>query len=110
MRPNLEGSENTSHQVYDVLLKSIPGREKEHYVIPGNAKASALIWHLFGQGLDLDKSNYTSKITLMPPDIPLKLYERILFIEWIDLGAHWDIHGNITSGINEDQPNSTKGF
>jgi hypothetical protein len=110
VRPNLEGSENTSHQVYDVLLMSIPGREKERYVIPGNAKASSLIWHLSGKRLALDKSDYTTKINLMPPDSPLKLHERILFIEWIDLGAQWYIHRNITSDINEDQPSSIEGF
>jgi hypothetical protein len=46
----------------------------------------------------------------MPPDNSLKLHERISFIEWIDLGAQWDIHRNITSDINEDQPDSIKGF
>jgi len=100
--PNLESTKNAPLQVYDTLLMSIPGREKERYVIPGNAKASPLIWHLFGKRLALDKSDYTSKIHLMPPDNSLKKQERISFVEWIDLGAQWDFHRAITSDLSED--------
>ncbi|HOJ59759.1 MAG TPA: hypothetical protein PK878_05700 [bacterium] len=77
---------------YDTLLSPIPGRNGEHYVIPGQARESALIWHLMGAKPDNPTPNapYTSRVTLMPPEQPLAEVERTLFIEWIDLGALWN--------------------
>jgi len=93
--PNLEEAQNTTpgaafSQAYEILVNPIQGRENERFIVPGNAKESPLIWHLFGERMGSDKTPYTSKITLMPPQNALKPQERILFIEWIDLGAQWD--------------------
>lgn len=92
-KPNLEDIQvhlkNT--EVYKRLLNPIQGREKESYVLPGSAKQSPLIWHIFGKRLAEDMINYSSDVTQMPTEYPLSSEEKLLFIEWIDLGAHWDL-------------------
>jgi hypothetical protein len=107
-KPNLENVRNaaneiSSRRVYEVLYPSIQDSEKEHYVIPGNAKASPLIWHLFDKRLILDQTDYSSDIKLMPPGRPLNPEERISFIEWIDLGAQWDSGRAVKSDFGEDK-------
>jgi hypothetical protein len=96
-KPNFAGAEKianviSAHQIYDILLEPIPNRQKEVYVIPGNAEASPLIWHIFGKRLNYNKTYYCSDSNLMPPQNPFEAEDRILFIEWIDLGAQWDLH------------------
>ncbi|RJP28504.1 MAG: hypothetical protein C4527_11760 [Candidatus Omnitrophota bacterium] len=81
-------------QAYENLLMEIPGREKEHYVIPGNAKESPLIWHLFGKRMGTSDTPYSGAVKLMPPEEKLTPYERIQLIEWVDLGAQWDCMTN----------------
>ncbi|UCH61995.1 MAG: hypothetical protein JSU77_09305 [Fidelibacterota bacterium] len=88
-------------QAYMTLLDPIQGRENERYIVPGNAKQSPLIWHLFGEQIVSDKTPYTIEITSMPPRNALKPKERILFIEWIDLGAQWDSRAAIDRGLNK---------
>jgi len=72
-----------------------PGQPIEgKYVVPGRARASRLIWRLFGY----DTSSAAAKrpqrraYPLMPPpgSSPLAEEERMTFIEWVDLGALWD--------------------
>lgn len=77
---------------YDALLAPIPGRTSERYVIPGQARESALIWHLMGAKPEKPTPDapYTSRVTPMPPEQSLTVVERTLFIEWIDLGALWN--------------------
>lgn len=93
--PYLEESQITTpegafSQAYENLISPIQGRDNEQYVVPGNAKESPLIWHLFGERMGSTKTPYSSEIALMPPRDALKSEERILLIEWIDLGAQWD--------------------
>jgi hypothetical protein len=92
---NFEKAANTTpglefSQAFASLINPIQERENERYVVPGNAKASPLIRLLFGEQMGSEKTPYTSRITLMPPHDLLKPRERILFIEWVDLGAQWD--------------------
>ncbi|MFB3786495.1 MAG: hypothetical protein ACE15F_09000 [bacterium] len=77
---------------YDTLLAPIPGRTRERYVIPGQARESSLIWRLCGGRPEnpAPEAPYSSRITLMPPDQSLTDVERAQFIEWIDLGALWN--------------------
>jgi len=98
--PNLE--ENNNFDVYTTLLKPINSRESEAYVQPGLAKKSPLIWHLFGERLLSQKDNYTSAISLMPPKTPLSENEIQLFIEWIDMGAQWDLKLNSPANSNKN--------
>ncbi len=93
--PYLEETQNTApegafSQAYETLVNPVQGRENERYVVPGNAKESPLIWHLFGERMGSDKMPYSSEIALMPPRDALRSEERLLLIEWIDLGAQWD--------------------
>ncbi|MCB0284810.1 MAG: hypothetical protein KDF60_19685 [Calditrichaeota bacterium] len=80
-----------SFDVYNTLLQPIQDRTQEHYVLPGYAKQSPLIWHLFGKKLVNENIAYSSKISQMPPENPLSEEEKLLIIEWIDMGAHWDL-------------------
>ena len=100
--PNLDEAQNTTpgaafSQAYKILIDPIQGRENEWYIVPGNAKESPLIWHLFGERMGSGQIPYTSEITQMPPQNSLKHQERILFIEWIDLGVQWDSRAAIAS-------------
>ena len=104
--PNLEETQNTTpgaafSQAYKNLIEPIQGRENERFIVPGNAKESPLIWHLFGERMGSDQTPYTGEITPMPPRNALTLRERILFIEWIDLGAQWDSRAAIVRVLNK---------
>lgn len=90
-------SDVASQQIYETLLNPMTDRPNERYVIPGKAKESPLIWHLFGKRLGVDETVYSKEIKLMPPDQSLKAEERLLFIEWIDLGVAWDHQSMIES-------------
>lgn len=78
---------------YENLLAPAAGRENERYVIPGSAKESPLIWRILGERTGgLEPSNATESETLqMPPHTILSDVEKTLLIEWIDLGALYDI-------------------
>ncbi|NIM51073.1 MAG: hypothetical protein GTN62_10850 [Gemmatimonadales bacterium] len=75
---------------YQTLLGPIKGRSAERYLVPGNARESPLIWLLFGKKMASGQTPYTRDITRMASHNVLQPRERILFIEWIDLGAQWD--------------------
>jgi hypothetical protein len=90
-------SDSESRQVYEALLYPVTDGFYSRYVIPGKASESPLIWHLFGRSLRTGQTKVNGEIHLMPPDHPLKAEERLVFIEWIDLGATWDQHGLIKS-------------
>jgi dipeptidyl aminopeptidase/acylaminoacyl peptidase len=91
--PNLENKRSQSNDfaVYKTLMKPIKSRPQEKYVVPGYAKRSPLVWHLFGERLEDRISYNVTDILAMPPEYPLTDEEKMLFIEWIDLGAHWDL-------------------
>jgi hypothetical protein len=69
----LLGQEN-NFEVYRSLTET---KERGRYVIAGRARTSPLINHLMGE-------NPVHRNLLSPE-------ERLLFVEWIDLGAQWDI-------------------
>ncbi len=65
----------------------------ETYVEPGRARASRLIWHLFGRNTSRswDREEAAGEVRPMPGGEPaLSADERRTFVEWIDLGASWD--------------------
>jgi hypothetical protein len=104
--PNLEETQNTTpgetfSPAYKNLIDPIQGRENERFIVLGNAKESPLIWHLFGERMGSNQTPYTGEITPMPPRNVLKLRERILFIEWIDLGAQWDSRAAVDRVLNK---------
>jgi len=65
------------------------------YVHPGQARTSRLIWWLFGRNTSRpwDPSHRQDQgfQTWPPPEAKtLTEDEKLTFVEWIDLGAHWD--------------------
>jgi hypothetical protein len=69
------------------------------YVHPGQARTSPLIWRLFGRNTSRPWDVTYNPGPTFPTHPPAEAEqltddERLTFIEWIDLGAHWD-------GINE---------
>jgi len=64
------------------------------YVVPGRARESRLIWHLFGYETSAPAGlpGGARRFALMPPpgSAPLTEDEKLAFIEWVDLGALWD--------------------
>ncbi len=108
--PNLDVNKLVEHkdgsalfsQAYENLLGEIPNRDDEYYVQPGSARKSPLIWHLLGEGFD-EEISYSSEVTLMPPETGLSEVEKLLFIEWVDLGAVWDSR-TLSEHVAETQP------
>jgi hypothetical protein len=66
----------------------------EPYVVPLKARASPLVWHLFGENTirPWDGIPRSGTVKLMPPagQKPLTDDERRVLIEWIDMGVSWD--------------------
>ena len=64
------------------------------YVQPGKARASRLIWHIFGKNTSRpwDGAAAGEPVKLIPPQNapPLSDDEKRTLVEWIDLGAMWD--------------------
>ncbi len=89
-RLNLDVAHGREHEVYESLVRTTHKNQNEQYVVPGKARESRLIWYLFGQKLSSEGTNHASEKTPMHPELLLESHERLSFIEWIDLGAHWD--------------------
>lgn len=62
------------------------------YVMPGSARESPVVWHLFGKRMDGAGNSPAGGMSAaqMPPEVPLSDAERRLFLEWIDIGAQWN--------------------
>jgi len=89
----------SSRQIYKLLLKTIDGTEDKEFIEPGNASESSLIWHILGKQVPSENTSLTKNILPLSPGERLTEEEEILFIEWIDTGAFWDlsplkIHGS----------------
>jgi hypothetical protein len=79
------------NHAYESLLQA-PGNRVGTLVIPGAARHSPLIWWLYGKQLAMTdaRNPYQKEVTRMPPRDTLSDAEKMLFVEWIDLGAQWD--------------------
>ena len=77
-------------RAYETLLAG-------HYVHPGRARTSPLVWHLFGRNKarPWDGTAATLPAKLIAEHTEISDDERALFVEWIDLGALWDKVGGI---------------
>ena len=62
-------------------------------VVPGNARASRMIWQLFGRDTSPTGSEGADNLVFIAPGHVELLTdeERQVFVEWIDLGAQWDL-------------------
>jgi len=77
-------------QIYSNLVNPVIDQEGKRYVVPGHANESPLIWHIIGEQIDRDRVVNIDNLKVVPVNSPLTVEEKILFIEWIDLGAFWD--------------------
>jgi hypothetical protein len=94
-RPYLEeklhsDGEIDSDTVYKTLLGLQNFTKDVPYVVPGYAGESPLVWYWFSEKLYSKQVVYHDTVAIMPPEKLLTRKEKILFIEWIDLGAQWD--------------------
>ena len=94
--PNLEERENLEKKaslryIYDQLMRTIDGSKENQYIYPGNANKSALIGHLFEMQKSFKYASSAKNISPLAPVEQLTEEEKILFIEWIDTGAFWDL-------------------
>jgi hypothetical protein len=93
--PAAEGNEDRSRQLYDTLTagSSENASQGGGYVHPGFARTSPLIWHIMGKNTAKiwDEAHSTSYTKTSPKPGFLTPEEIRLFIEWIDLGAHWKL-------------------
>jgi hypothetical protein len=67
----------------------------ERYVVPGEARNSLLLRHLFPHILSASAEEVRQSGPLSPCGQSLIRAERMLFIEWIDLGAHYHIRAAV---------------
>jgi hypothetical protein len=94
-KPSFAGVKNDANkqeilQIYTTLVNPVQDRQNERYVVPGHAIESPLIWHIIGEQMYRDKFVHMTNIKTLPVNNLLTVDEKILFIEWIDLGAFWD--------------------
>lgn len=93
-----EAPDAAARRLYAALLAR-EGDPAHHpwgkYVHPGRARTSPLVWHLLGRNTSRpwDDPCGQRPIKLMEPGRlpPLTDAERQRFIEWIDLGAPWEV-------------------
>jgi len=92
-KPNLENKQDEmqSAELYAMFLNPVKGSKKKRYVLPGYAKDSPLVWHIFGKKLTGNNTGDDSGVSQIPLKNLLSRDEKMLVIEWIDLGAHWDL-------------------
>ena len=82
--PGATMGDSALREVYRSLLEEPEGRPDSRYVVPGRAKDSRLIQLLLGRGLGSRPAAGTRHDML-------GRREKILFIEWVDLSAAWDL-------------------
>jgi len=91
-------SETAEQEIYNRLLTTSSMENQSASVIPGSAQTSPLVWHLIGEQLTQAPEASAIQIPQLPSDNQLQDYELIQFIEWVDLGAPWNIEPYITTG------------
>ena len=93
--PAVKNSEEKARQIYETLTEDSSGINPQVgvYVHPGKARTSPLIWHIMGKNTS-KKWDPTHLISYNKTDQGPRFLtpeEIRLFIEWIDLGAHWKL-------------------
>jgi hypothetical protein len=94
--PNLEQKQGidkttSSRRIFEQLLKTTDRSDRSEFVNPGTARESALIRHLLGGQISFENTENIKNINPLPQESQLTTEEKLLFIEWIDTGAFWDL-------------------
>ncbi len=93
--PAAKNSVEKSRQLYETLTAASPGSASEGggYVHPGVARTSPLIWHILGKNTSQkwDPAQIKSYNNTNHGPVSLTPEEQRMFIEWVDLGAHWKL-------------------
>ena len=79
----------------------------ERFVQPGRARASRLVWHLFGRNTSRpwDPEWASQEVRAMRKGRPtLTDEERRTFVEWIDMGAAWDAKPMVSNADRAASP------
>ncbi len=84
------------NRAYESLLALEDGNEETFpgkYINPGRARTSPLVWHIFGRNTSRpwDGTAVGRPAEPIPPgeSEPLDEREKLIFVEWIDMGACW---------------------
>ncbi len=87
--------EEGAWRAYQALLarQSTEASDRGRLVHPGRARTSPLIWRLFGRDTSPTLDPGTETMSQIPSEHVglLSDDERRVFVEWIDLGAQWDL-------------------
>lgn len=82
-------------RTYLTLLVAESSSSMGKYVHPGRSRTSPLIWHIFARNTARPWDGAFSEQTVkqMPPkeSVALTENEKRTFVEWIDLGAMWNL-------------------
>lgn len=94
--PDLSKDENPDslsslRSIYDRLLRKGNGTEEKQYIYPGNTRKSPLLEHLMGVQDCFKNLSPVQRIKPLPPGEQLTHEETILFLDWIDTGAFWNL-------------------
>ena len=93
--PPAEKSEEKSRRIYETLTAGSTSTPPETggYVVPGRARTSPLFWHITGENTakKWDQDSIRSYNNIIQGPKALSPEEVRMFIEWIDLGAHWKL-------------------
>ena len=84
-------SERAPDLTYRTLLGPAKSLGDVPYLVPGSAIESPLIWLLMGRHTGSGDAPPATFFQGMPAHKILSPRERIQLIEWIDLGAAWDV-------------------
>ena len=97
---------------YEALLtkQAGGGSARGPLVDPGNARTSQLMWRLFGRDTSQGPDRGAQTMTQIPSDHVdlLSDDERRIFVEWIDLGAQWDLPIDRGSGGRRGRSHSMR--
>ena len=91
--PATNGDTDRTRKLYETLTEgtSDASQMPGEYVHPGRARTSPLIWHLMGKNTSQKWDNVPDTKKMSPMGPSLSPEELRMFVEWIDLGAHWEL-------------------
>ena len=92
-------------RAFEALLtgESAATSTRGRLVEPGRANASRLIWRLFGRDTSQSPDREAQSMSQIPSDHIdlLSDEERRVFVEWVDLGAQWNLAAGGPNGTEE---------